>query len=47
VPTEPVASGGSADVSARAPARPSRAMLGAGLAALALVPMPVLLPPTP
>jgi branched-chain amino acid transport system permease protein len=47
VPTEPVASGGSADVSARAPARPSRAMLGAGLAALALVPMPVLLPPYP
>jgi branched-chain amino acid transport system permease protein len=47
VATEPAGSDGSAHASARALARPSRAMLGAGLAALALVPMPVLLPPYP
>jgi branched-chain amino acid transport system permease protein len=47
VATEPAGSDGSAHASARAPARPSRAVLGAGLAALALVPMPALLPPYP
>ena len=45
MPAEPAMSGGSADVSAGAPACPSRALLGAGLAALALAPMPALLPP--
>ena len=41
------ASGGSVDLPARAPARPSRAVLGAGLAGLALVLMPAVLPPYP